>query len=159
MIVSAEPKRRGRPPKVRAAPAIHGIETGEAATDGNAAPEAVELALEPHYVEDGASVDVPASEAKPDVRPANCLSQHERHGLIEEALYTHEMQLEHVRFDTRNRRWTFKPDSRNNVASLLIELKRGPDYREQLIDNARFGAENVREDVEAAIDLLDEALA
>ena len=87
------------------------------------------------------------------------LSKHERHGLIEEALYTHEMQIEHVRLDSRNRRWTFRPENRNCVASLLIHLKRGPDERETLIDNAKFGADNVRDDVEAAVDLLDEALA
>jgi len=68
------------------------------------------------------------------------------------------MQIEHMRLDSKGRRWTFRPDSRNCVASLLIQLKRGPDDRETLIDNARFGAENVRDDVEAAIDILDEAL-
>lgn len=65
------------------------------------------------------------------------------------------MQEESVRFDSRNRKWTFRPDSRNNMASLLISCKRGPDERELLISNARFGSDNVREEVVAMIELLD----
>ena len=83
------------------------------------------------------------------------LGAHETHGLIEEALYAHDMQEESVRFDSRNRKWTFRPDSRNNLASLSITCKRGPDERELLISNARFGADNVRDEVVAMIELLD----
>lgn len=93
------------------------------------------------------------------ILPRGALSVHERQGLINEALYVHEMQEATARYDSFNRRWAFRPTSINYVASLTIECKKGPDKREVSISNARFGAENVIEDVKAAIDLLDEAMA
>lgn len=92
-------------------------------------------------------------------RARGSLTQHERQGLINEALHVHEMQEATARFDSLNRRWAFRPESRNYVASLVIECKRGPDKRDVTISNARFGAENVIEDVQAAIDLLDEGMS
>jgi hypothetical protein len=65
------------------------------------------------------------------------------------------MQDESIRFDSQNRKWTFRPESRNNLASLMISCKRGPDERELLISNARFGSDNVKDEVTAMVELLD----
>lgn len=150
MSDGATPKRRGRPPKAR-----HVESEAERLAEevGGASSVCSGDRRDEIRREFGDAVE------RELVRSVSCLASHERHGLIEEALYTHEMQLEHVRFDSKNRKWSFRPESRNSRASLLIHLKRGTDEREALIDNARFGADNVRDDVEAAIDLLDEALS
>lgn len=170
MSDSTPAKRRGRPPKQRAAPDVHGVceraEPHDQEAEGKASSvEATSSLDEQHAKADvgeqlhGLVSDDPDENPRRVHRPSIGLSDHERHGLIEEALYTHEMQLEFIRFDSKNRKWTFKPEARNNRANLLIHLRRGPDEREALIDNAKFGADNVRDDVEAAIDLLDEALS
>lgn len=119
-----------------------------AAQEQAGAGEQQTVAQDPVHVDEADTVRV-VEPAKPN------LSEHETSGLINEALWSHDMQEESVRFDSRNRKWTFRPDSRNNLASLSITCKRGPDERELLISNARFGADNVKEEVAAMIELLD----
>lgn len=151
----------GRPDEVRAAGALGVKGVGDA--EAPASEEARE-AGEPEIGAASGSLGEPSlsegdgSEQEVS-RARGSLTQHERQGLINEALYVHEMQEATARYDSFNRRWAFRPTFINYVASLTIECKRGPDKREVSISNARFGAENVIEDVRAAIDLLDEAMA
>ena len=91
-------------------------------------------------------------------KPQAALTEHELTGLFAEAYEAYDLQDERVRFDTRNRRWLFRPDRQGNDAVLLLQLKRLNDVREDTISTALLASDMGRELVEDVVRKLDEAL-
>jgi hypothetical protein len=101
--------------------------------------------------------DKPEVEAV-DVPKLDNLGANEVTGLVEEAIYAHDMQDTVVRFDTVGRKWTFRPDQELGQTVFYIECAI-PALTENLtISNSRFGLDGSRDEVKLAIEQLDEAV-
>lgn len=102
-------------------------------------------------------------DAKPEVEPVEVpkldnLGANEVAGLVEEAIYAHDMQDIVIRFDTVGRKWTFRPDQELGQTVFYIECAI-PALTESLtISNSRFGLDGSRDEVKLAIEQLDEAV-
>lgn len=93
-----------------------------------------------------------------DVPKLDNLGANEVTGLVEEAIYAHDMQDAVVRFDTVGRKWTFRPDQELGQTVFYIECAI-PALTESLtISNSRFGLDGSRDEVKLAIEQLDEAV-
>ena len=102
-------------------------------------------------------------EAKPEVEAVDVpkldnLGANEVNGLVEEAIYAHDMQDVVIRFDTVGRKWTFRPDQELGQTVFYINCAI-PALTENLtISNSRFGLDGSRDEVKLAIEQLDEAV-
>jgi len=95
---------------------------------------------------------------QPVEKVTSSLGEHEAVGLVEEAIYAHDMQDVMVRFDTLGRKWTFRPDVEQGQTVFYIECAI-PSVTESLtISNSRFGLDGSRDEVKSAIEQLDEVV-
>jgi len=92
-------------------------------------------------------------------KAASALGENELTGLFAEAFEAYDMADERVRFDSKNRRWQFRPDREGVHSTLHLELKRLEDVREDHISTAILGCEKGRPMIEDVVRKLDEALA
>lgn len=87
------------------------------------------------------------------------LSEHELTGLFAEAFEAYDYMDERVRFDSRNRRWTFVPDKHRDHSVLRLTLKRLEDVKEDRISTAILASDLGKPMIEDVVRRLDEALA
>lgn len=102
-------------------------------------------------------------EPKPEIEPVAApklaaLAPYEVHGLVEEAIYAHDMQDVIVRYDTMGRKWTFRPDQDKGHAVFFIECSIPAVTENLTISNSRFGLDKSRDEVQSAIEQLDEVV-
>lgn len=101
---------------------------------------------------------MPAANTSRTPKAASVLGENELSGLFAEAYEAYDMADERVRFDSRNRRWQFRPDRQGVHSTLHLELKRLEDVREDHISTAILGCDMGRPMIEDVVRKLDEAL-
>lgn len=84
------------------------------------------------------------------------LPPREVEALIREAGEAYQMQDERKRDDSLRRKWTFRPASQRDHASLMLKCQRGVESREVFILNDRLGLENRAEAIRQCVEDLIE---
>lgn len=137
-----EPKRRGRPPKIKP----------EAVNEPQVVPAepVVDAAsVEPVSVEPVVTPDEPQRPVLSNAQrvaldrdrdgepggsfPKASLAPRELAGFVAEFFYAFEMQQEIKRTDTFNRVWTFRLENVKNTLHMMAHVKRGPVEAQQMI--------------------------
>jgi len=157
-----EPKRRGRPPKVRPAEVVSGeAETPTTIVRPELDPEHDPNPIRPvevsdaveEIVADGLSVDEADAGLSPaqvraldrdfdgdagGSRPQASLTELQVTATIQDAIDAYEGQWEIKRTDGFNRTWTLRHEIMKNHDFMLIRVQRGPSVGERLIPSSMF---------------------
>jgi hypothetical protein len=89
---------------------------------------------------------------------ASLLGHNEITGLVQEAIWAHDMQDDVMRFDTLGRKWTFRPDQNLGHTIFYIECAIPALSEHREMSNNRFGLDGTGEEIEAIIRALNEAV-
>lgn len=84
------------------------------------------------------------------------LPPREVEALIREAGEAYQMQDERKREDSLRRRWTFRPSSQRDHASLMLECYRGVEGQARFIMNDRLGIASREDAIREAVESLIE---
>ena len=137
--MTESPKRRGRPPKVKA------VEPDQVQEPADNAFNGADLSAFDH---DG--------DGKPGgsvVKPL--LGEHEWAAIMRECYEAYDFQDERVRFDTQGRKWTARLDKDGNNMVLAIELSRLTTSYREAISTHLLGTEAPFSHIERAMLDLD----
>jgi hypothetical protein len=96
---------------------------------------------------------------KADAQAVAALGENELHGLFAEAFEAHDYQDERVRFDTKGRKWSFRPDKLNDHSILSLRCERLRDVAEDNISTAILGSTMALPMIEDVVRKLDGKLA
>lgn len=155
-----EPKRRGRPPKIRpettnepqVVPAGPIVDEPTVAPEPDAAVVASDEQERPVLSDNQrAALDRDGNGSPGGSLPKASLSPRELEGFVEEFFYAFSMQQEVKRADAFNRVWTFRLENIKNVLNMYVHVRRGPHESSQTIVVSHMP----RDMVEAMITELD----
>ena len=147
-MTSEQPKRRGRPPKIKPENQISPVSDAPVPDEGPADFGQADVIGSNGLVEAGSE---PTRQTLPQLDhdhdgapggswPQASLTENEARGLIAEFFAAYEGQIETKRVDGFNRIWTFRHEAIKSQDTMVLHVKRGPvEYQAEIPSSmARF---------------------